>query len=110
MYYRILITTNKHIHVISAYFLAAASDKHMCLLTSRYGNQTCYTVNEYQNHRLHSAINCLSVTSATDNYATNYASLLFGCEKVAEVKFEKMPLEFCQNSPVHRLMIMILLL
>jgi len=43
MYYdtvnkRILITTNKHIHIISAYFLATASDKRMRQLTSLYGN------------------------------------------------------------------------
>jgi len=30
-------TVNKRIHKISAYFLAAASDKHMRLLTSLYG-------------------------------------------------------------------------
>ena len=35
---RILITANKRIHIISAYFLAAASDKHMRLLTRLYGN------------------------------------------------------------------------
>jgi len=35
---RILITANKRIHIISAYFLAAASDKGMHLLTSLYGN------------------------------------------------------------------------
>ena len=35
---RILITANKRIHLISAYFLAAASDKRMRLLTSLYGN------------------------------------------------------------------------
>jgi len=34
---RILITANKRIHKISAYFLAAANDKRMCLLTSLYG-------------------------------------------------------------------------
>ena len=34
---RILITANKRIHIISAYFLAAASDKRMRLLTSLYG-------------------------------------------------------------------------
>jgi len=34
---RIPITANKRIHIISAYFLAAASDKHMHLLTSLYG-------------------------------------------------------------------------
>ena len=33
----ILITANKCIHIISAYFLAAASGKCMCLLTSLYG-------------------------------------------------------------------------
>ena len=33
----ILITANKRIHIISAYFLAAASDKRMRLLTSLYG-------------------------------------------------------------------------
>jgi len=33
----VLITTNKRIHIISAYFLAAASNKHMHLLTSLYG-------------------------------------------------------------------------
>jgi len=38
-------------------------------------------VNEYQNHRVHSAIDCLSVTSVTDNYVTNYALLLFRYEK-----------------------------
>ena len=30
-------TVNKRIHIISAYFLAAASDKRMRLLTSLYG-------------------------------------------------------------------------
>ena len=34
---RILITANKRIHIISAYFLAATSDKRMRLLTSLYG-------------------------------------------------------------------------
>jgi len=34
---RILITANKRIHIISAYFLAVASGKHMHLLTSLYG-------------------------------------------------------------------------
>ena len=34
---RILITTNKRIQIISAYFLAAASNKRMRLLTSLYG-------------------------------------------------------------------------
>ena len=34
---RILIIANKRIHIISAYFLAAASDKRMRLLTSLYG-------------------------------------------------------------------------
>ena len=34
---RILISDNKRIHIISAYFLAAANDKHMHLLTSLYG-------------------------------------------------------------------------
>jgi len=33
----ILITANKRIHIISAYFLAAANDKRMRLLTSLYG-------------------------------------------------------------------------
>jgi len=33
----ILIIANKRIHIISTYFLAAASDKRMCLLTSLYG-------------------------------------------------------------------------
>ena len=40
----ILITTNKHIHIISAYFLAAASNKHMRLLTSLYGIILCLTL------------------------------------------------------------------
>jgi len=34
---RILIIANKRIHIISAYFLAAANDKRMRLLTSLYG-------------------------------------------------------------------------
>ena len=34
---RILIIANERIHIISAYFLAAASDKCMRLLTSLYG-------------------------------------------------------------------------
>ena len=34
---RILISADKRIHIISTYFLAAASDKHMRLLTSLYG-------------------------------------------------------------------------
>ena len=34
---RILITANKRIHIISAYFLVAASNKRMRLLTSLYG-------------------------------------------------------------------------
>ena len=40
---RILITANKCIHLISAYFLAAASDKRIRLLTSLYGRSgsTC---------------------------------------------------------------------
>jgi len=47
MYYntvnkRILITANKRIHIISAYFLAAASDKCMRLLTSLYGSSQEY--------------------------------------------------------------------
>ena len=33
-----LITANKRIRIISAYFLAAASGKRMRLLTSLYGN------------------------------------------------------------------------
>jgi len=45
---RIYMTVNKHILIIadkcidkiSAYFLAAASNKHMCLLTSLYGIST----------------------------------------------------------------------
>jgi len=37
---RILISANKRIHIISAYYRAAASDKHMRLLTSLYGNST----------------------------------------------------------------------
>jgi len=36
---RILITANKRIHITSAYFLAAASNKRMRLLTSLYGNE-----------------------------------------------------------------------
>ena len=39
---RILITANKRIHLISAYFLAAASDKRMRLLTSLYGSLIAY--------------------------------------------------------------------
>ena len=43
MYYntvskRILIITNKHIHIISTHFLAAANNKHMRLFTSLYGS------------------------------------------------------------------------
>ena len=41
---RIPITANKRIHIISAYFLAAASDKRMRLLTSLYGILDVYTV------------------------------------------------------------------
>ena len=36
----ILITANKRIRIISAYFLAAASDKRMRLLTSLYDSQS----------------------------------------------------------------------
>jgi len=39
---RIPITANKRIHIISAYVLAAASDKRMCLLTSLYGTRMSY--------------------------------------------------------------------
>jgi len=41
---RIPITAYKRIHIISAYFLAAASDKRMRLLTSLYGSYTSFAV------------------------------------------------------------------
>ena len=34
---------NKHIHIVSSYFVAAERDKRMCLLTGLYGTLTRFT-------------------------------------------------------------------
>jgi len=44
---RIPITANKRIHIISAYFLAVASDKRMRLLTSLYSTIARSSINEH---------------------------------------------------------------
>ena len=48
----ILITANKRIHIISAYFLAVASDRHMCLLTSLYGTTQAWYSIQWHVHQL----------------------------------------------------------
>jgi len=76
-----------YLGLVATFFVDACKPAHMGerakhgLMMYKYNNQTWYTVNEYQNHRLHSAIDCLLATSVTDSYATNYALLLFRCEK-----------------------------
>jgi len=48
----ILITTNKCIHIISTYFLAAANNKRVRLLTSLYGNKISKCTQKCENHTM----------------------------------------------------------